>query len=35
MGTDLDTLVVGNCYLDKPRQDPSLRRSRHHLFEPD
>ena len=26
MGTDLDKLVIGNCYLDKKNQNPSLKK---------
>ena len=29
MGTDIDCLAVGNCFLHKEEQDPSLRRRRH------
>ena len=27
MGTDIESLAIGNCYLTKPDQDPALRRS--------
>jgi len=27
MGTELDKLVIGNCYLDKKSQDPSLKKN--------
>ena len=26
MGTDLDYLVIGNCILDKARQNPELKK---------
>ena len=26
MGTELDKLVIGNCYLDKKDQNPSLKK---------
>ena len=36
MGTDLDCLAVGNCFLRKEEQDPSLRIEGHETsFEPD
>jgi len=35
MGTDLDALAVGNCYLLKGGQDPSLRKDYKHAFAPD
>jgi carbamoyltransferase len=25
MGTEIEALAIGNCYLDKARQDPSLK----------
>ena len=35
MGTDLDVLVVGNCYLEKSKQSPSLRLDYRDSFELD
>ena len=35
MGTDLDKLIIGNCYLDKKSQDPSLKRDYKKEFELD
>jgi carbamoyltransferase len=35
MGTDLDVLAVGNCYLRKPEQDPALKRNYESAFELD
>jgi carbamoyltransferase len=35
MGTDLDALAVGNCYLSKQDQDPALKRNYESAFEPD
>jgi len=35
MGTEIDTLVAGNCILHKQNQDPSLRIEYKHGFEPD
>ena len=35
MGSDLDALAVGNCYLRKEAQDPTLSRSYESEFEPD
>ena len=35
MGTDLDCLAVGNCFLRKAEQDPSLVREHADSFEPD
>lgn len=35
MGTELDLLAIGNCLLEKPRQDPALRTSYEGGFEPD
>ena len=26
MGTELDKLVIGNCFLDKKNQDPNLKK---------
>jgi carbamoyltransferase len=35
MGTDLDALAVGNCFLRKAEQDPALRRDHAGMFAPD
>jgi carbamoyltransferase len=35
MGTELDVLAVGNCYLRKDRQDPALKRNYETAFELD
>jgi len=35
MGTELDYLVIGNCILDKKKQDPSLKRDYSREFELD
>ena len=35
MGTDLDCLAIGNCFLRKTEQDPSLKRGYAESFEPD
>ena len=35
MGTGLDKLVIGNCYLDKSKQDPSLKKDYTNEFELD
>ncbi|WP_119270106.1 carbamoyltransferase family protein [Taklimakanibacter deserti] len=35
MGTDIEVLAVGNCYLRKEEQDPSLKRSYEDQFELD
>jgi carbamoyltransferase len=35
MGTDLDKLVIGNCYLDKNNQNPSLKKDYTKEFELD
>ena len=35
MGTELDKLVIGNCYLDKINQDPSLKKDYTKEFELD
>ena len=35
MGTDLDKLVIGNCYLDKSNQNPSLKKDYTKEFELD
>jgi carbamoyltransferase len=35
MGTEIETLAVGNCFLAKDRQDPALRQNYEHKFELD
>lgn len=35
MGTEMDVLVVGNCFLEKDGQDPSLRLNYKDTFKPD
>ena len=35
MGTEMDVLAVGNCYLRKQDQDPALRQNYETAFEPD
>jgi carbamoyltransferase len=35
MGTEIDALAIGDCYLAKEDQDPSLRKSYAGAFEPD
>ena len=35
MGTELDKLVIGNCYLDKKKQDQSLKKNYISKFELD
>ena len=35
MGTELDKLVIGNCYLDKKKQKTSLKRNYKENFELD
>ena len=35
MGTELDKLIIGNCYLDKKSQDPSLKKNYTKEFELD
>ena len=35
MGTDLDKLVIGNCYLDKKKQNHSLKKNYSTQFELD
>jgi len=35
MGTDIETLAVGNCFLRKERQNPALRENYEHRFELD
>ena len=35
MGTDLDKLIIGNCYLDKSNQNPALKKDYTKEFELD
>jgi carbamoyltransferase len=35
MGTEIETLAIGNCFLRKEEQDPGLRRNYKDAFEPD
>ncbi|MEC9369076.1 MAG: carbamoyltransferase [Pseudomonadota bacterium] len=35
MGTEMDTLVVGNCFLEKEKQNPALKHSHAEAFEAD
>jgi carbamoyltransferase len=35
MGTELDALAVGNCYLRKEHQDPALKQNYESAFELD
>jgi len=35
MGTELDKLVIGNCYLDKKKQNPNLKKDYSDKFELD
>jgi carbamoyltransferase len=35
MGTEIEALAVGNCFLRKERQNPALHQNYEHLFEPD
>jgi len=35
MGTDIETLAIGNCFLRKEEQDPSLRQNYVTAFDPD
>ncbi len=35
MGTDIDCLAIGDCFLRKEEQDPSLRTDHANAFEPD
>jgi len=35
MGTELDVLVIGNCFLWKEEQDPKLKKNYNNLFKPD
>jgi len=35
MGTEIESLAVGNCFLAKERQNPALKRSYEHAFELD
>jgi len=35
MGTEIEALVVGNCFLRKERQDPALKLDYRNVFDPD
>ena len=35
MGSEMETLVIGNCVLHKEQQDPALKQDYQHAFEPD
>ncbi|HXJ81183.1 MAG TPA: carbamoyltransferase C-terminal domain-containing protein [Candidatus Methylomirabilis sp.] len=35
MGTEIDALAIGNCYLSREDQDPVLRRDYRSTFDPD
>ena len=35
MGTDIETLVIGNCFLEKQEQNPALKLDYKNEFEPD
>jgi carbamoyltransferase len=35
MGTEIEALAVGNCFLEKPAQDPSLKRDYRNVFDAD
>jgi len=35
MGTELDKLVIGNCYLEKKKHDPTLKKDYSKNFELD
>jgi len=35
MGTELDYLVIGNCIIDKKKQNPNLKKNYSNEFEPD
>jgi carbamoyltransferase len=35
MGTEIETLAIGNCFLDKAKQNPALKQSYEHAFELD
>lgn len=35
MGTDIESLAIGNCYLEKSRQNPALMEDYRNSFEPD
>jgi carbamoyltransferase len=35
MGTEIENLVIGNCFLEKDAQDPALKLDYKHAFEPD
>jgi carbamoyltransferase len=35
MGSEIETLVVGNCFLKKEDQDPALKLDYRNVFDPD
>jgi carbamoyltransferase len=35
MGTEIEALAIGNCYLRKERQNPALKQNYEHKFELD
>ncbi|HYV88246.1 MAG TPA: carbamoyltransferase C-terminal domain-containing protein, partial [Candidatus Polarisedimenticolia bacterium] len=35
MGTEIEALAVGNCFLEKHNQDPSLKRDYRNVFDAD
>jgi carbamoyltransferase len=35
MGTEIEALAIGNCFLKKDEQDPGLKRNYENAFEPD
>jgi carbamoyltransferase len=35
MGTEIEALAVGNCFLEKGSQNPALKRNYEHAFELD
>ena len=35
MGTEIEVLAAGNCYLRKEDQDPGLHQDYQHAFQPD
>jgi carbamoyltransferase len=35
MGTDIERLAIGNCWLKKEEQDPALKVNYESAFEPD
>ena len=35
MGTEIESLAVGNCFLEKEAQDPSLKRDYRNVFDAD